>query len=59
MKRAELKRWLAKQGATFAPGKGSHFHVYLNGKKSVLAMHDADVPKGTYKAILKQLGLKG
>jgi mRNA interferase HicA len=58
MTSAELKRWLAKQGATFTPGNGSHLHVHLNGKKSVLAMHNADVPKGTHLAILKQLGLK-
>jgi len=24
MKSKEFKHWLAKQGATFAPGKGSH-----------------------------------
>ncbi|EDN65303.1 hypothetical protein BGP_6329 [Beggiatoa sp. PS] len=30
MKSKEFKHWLAKQGATFAPGKGSHLKVYLN-----------------------------
>jgi mRNA interferase HicA len=37
----ELKRWLAKQGATFTPAKGSHFHVYLNGKQSIIPMHQS------------------
>jgi hypothetical protein len=34
-----MKKWLEQQGATFAPGKGSHLNVFLNGKKSVLPMH--------------------
>jgi hypothetical protein len=37
----EFKRWLAKQGATFEPGKGSHLKVFLNGRQSVLPMHHA------------------
>lgn len=31
MKASEFKRWLAKQGATFEPGRGSHLKVYFNG----------------------------
>jgi mRNA interferase HicA len=53
-----LKRWLAGQGATFTPAKGSHFHVVLNGKKSIIPMHQKDIPTGTVEAIKKQLGLK-
>jgi len=53
----EFKRWLAQQGATFKPGKGSHLKVYLNGKQSVLPMHASDIKKGTLEAIKKQLGL--
>ena len=34
-----MKKWLAQQGATFQPGKGSHLNAFLNGKKSVLPMH--------------------
>jgi mRNA interferase HicA len=34
MKSKEFKHWLAKQGATFAPGKGSHLKVYLNRRQS-------------------------
>jgi mRNA interferase HicA len=53
----ELKRWLEKQGATFTPGKGSHLHVEVNGKFSVLPMHGKDLGL-LANAIKKQLGLK-
>ncbi|MEQ1636751.1 MAG: type II toxin-antitoxin system HicA family toxin [Methylococcales bacterium] len=58
MKSIEFKRWLAKQGATFQPGKGSHLKVYLNHKQSVLPMHNTELKTGTVEAIKKQLGLK-
>ncbi len=58
MKSEEFKRWLAQQGASFKPGKGSHLKVELNGKKSVLPMHSKELKKGTLEAIKKQLGLK-
>lgn len=54
----EFKRWLAKQGATFKPGKGSHLKVFLNGRQSVLPMHNAELKTGTVEGIKKQLGLK-
>ena len=41
MKYSEFKRWLEKQGARFAPGKGSHLHVQLNGRHSVFPFHGA------------------
>jgi len=49
MTSAELKRWLAKQGATFAPGKGGHIRVYLGGRFTVMPMHGSrkDLAKGT------------
>jgi len=55
----EFKRWLAEKGATFKPGKGSHLKVYLNGKQSVLPMHNAELGTGLVESIKKQLGLKG
>lgn len=58
MNSAEFKRWLAKQGATFLPGKGSHLKVTLNGRHSVLPMHSAELKTGTVEAIKKQLGIK-
>ncbi len=58
MKSSEFKRWLAEQGATFGPGKGSHLKVYLNDRQSVLPMHGKEMKKGTVEGIKKQLGLK-
>ena len=55
----EFKRWLAKQGASFVQGKGSHVKVFLNGRQSVLPMHAAELKTGTVEGIKKQLGLKG
>ena len=54
-----MKKWLAQQGATFQPGKGSQLNVLLYGKKSVLPMHGtAELGKGLEAAIKRQLGLK-
>lgn len=59
MNSKQMKRWLEQQGATFAPGKGSHLNVFLNGRKSVLPMHGAaELGKGLEAAIKRQLGLK-
>jgi mRNA interferase HicA len=58
MNSKEFKRWLSQQGATFQAGKGSHLKVYLNGKQSVLPMHNTDLKTGTVEGIKKQLGLK-
>ena len=58
MNSKEFKRWLTQQGATFLPGKGSHLKVYLNGRQSVLPMHNTNLKKGTLEGIKKQLGLK-
>lgn len=59
MNPSEFKRWLAKQGAAFEPGRGSHLKVFLQGRQSVLPMHAAELKTGTVEAIKKQLGLKG
>jgi len=58
MNSKEFKRWLARQGATFITAKGSHVKVYLNGKQSILPMHNAELKTGTVEGIKKQLGLK-
>lgn len=36
---------------------GSHTKVLLNGRGTVVPRHATDLPKGTFRAILKQLGL--
>ena len=38
-------------------GRGSHVVVVLNGQPSTIPVHRGDMPLGTYRAILKQLGL--
>lgn len=58
MKSAEFKRWLADQGVAFKPAKGSHLKVYLNGRQSILPMHNKELGKGLVESIKKQLGLK-
>ena len=58
MTSSEFKRWLAAQGATFKPGKGSHLRAELDGKVSVLPMHNKELGTGLVAAIKKQLGLK-
>ena len=60
MNSKELKRWLAKRGCSFdeSLGKGSHIKVYYENQWSVLPMHSKDLPKGTVRAIIKQLGLE-
>jgi mRNA interferase HicA len=58
MKSSEMKRWLTKLGATFQPGRGSHLHVVLNGRRSVIPMHNKELGKGLAEQIKKDLGLK-
>ncbi|HEY0797031.1 MAG TPA: type II toxin-antitoxin system HicA family toxin [Acidisarcina sp.] len=58
MKSKEFKRWLSELGATFKTGKGSHLKVYLNGRQSVLPMHNAELKKGLVEGIKKQLDVK-
>ena len=49
----ELKRWLARQGCTFASGKGGHLIVRLGERVSTLPMHgkNYELPKGTVEGI--------
>jgi mRNA interferase HicA len=51
-----MKRWLAAQGATFQPAKGSHVKVFLNGKQSILPMHGAEMKTGTVEAHQETVG---
>lgn len=52
-------RWLAKQGVTFGSQRGSHLKLFLNGRQSILPLHDKELGKGLVETIKKQLGLKG
>ncbi|HVC61162.1 MAG TPA: type II toxin-antitoxin system HicA family toxin [Acetobacteraceae bacterium] len=38
-------------------GSGSHLKVGLSGKTTVIAMHRMDVPPGTVRKVLTDLGL--
>ena len=58
MKSSEFKRWLARQGATFKPGSGSHLHVFLNGRRSILPMHNKELSTGVLKSIKRDLELE-
>ena len=58
MNSKEFKRWLAQQGVTFGEMRGSHLKVYLNGKQSIVPMHNTDLKKGLVEGVKKQLGLK-
>jgi mRNA interferase HicA len=58
MKYSEFRRWLSKQGATFSPGKGSHFKVTLNGKTTVFPDHGSkEIGTGLVSKIKKDLGM--
>jgi predicted RNA binding protein YcfA (HicA-like mRNA interferase family) len=55
---AALKRLARKRGWTFDRVEGaSHTHVTLNGRRTVVPRHAKDMRIGTFRAILKQLGL--
>jgi mRNA interferase HicA len=41
----KCKRWLVEQGAIFGSAKRSHLKVYLNGRQSVLPMHNTELKK--------------
>lgn len=60
MNSRQFKKWLAKQGATFEPGKGGHLIARLGALKSILPMHGGRKQLGTglVEKIKKDLGLK-
>ena len=60
MNSAQFRRYLARQGCTFEPGKGGHLIVRLGNRKSILPQHGGKKQLGTglMDAIKKDLGLK-
>ncbi len=56
----QFRRWLAKQGCTFEPGKGGHLIVRRGDRVSVLPMHSGrrQLGKGLMERIKKDLGLR-
>jgi predicted RNA binding protein YcfA (HicA-like mRNA interferase family) len=63
MKSADLRRRLnrlaTRRGWEIIEtlGSGSHLKVRLNGKTTVIAMHRSDMPPGTFRKVLRDLGL--
>jgi len=60
MTSAEFKRWLARRGCSFEPGKGGHLVVLRGSRKTSLPMHGKNKELGTglVEKIKKDLGLK-
>ena len=54
-----LRRFARRRGVELVeePGEGSHRKVRLGARRTVVPMHKRDIPTGTWRAILKQLGL--
>jgi predicted RNA binding protein YcfA (HicA-like mRNA interferase family) len=54
-----LKRLATRRGWSIVEtqGSGSHLKVRLNGKTTVIAMHRTDMPAGSFRKVLKDLGL--
>ena len=54
----EVIQVLEKNGFALSRSKGSH-HVFRHpdGRKTVVPLHNKDLPKGTLMAIIKQSGL--
>ena len=44
-------------GHTTVPGDGGHLKVFHDGRRTIVSMHRQDIKPGTFRAILKQLGL--
>lgn len=60
MNSGQARRFLARQGCTFEPGKGGHLIVRRAGRVSVLPQHGGakELGKGLWLKILKDLDLK-
>lgn len=54
-----LRRLAARRGLDFEIFEGkNHTKIALDGQRSVVGRHSADLKTGTLHAILRQLGLK-
>ncbi len=40
-------------------GKGSHGRLFYGARRTIVAEHRGDIPAGTLRAMMKQLGLEG
>jgi predicted RNA binding protein YcfA (HicA-like mRNA interferase family) len=54
-----LRRLAARRGWAIEISEGgNHTKVTLNGRRTVVGRHPADLKSGTFRAILKQLGIE-
>ena len=60
MTSAELLRKLRGLGVAIerSRGKGGHVMLELHGRRSVMSTASGDMPNGTVRTILRQLGLR-
>lgn len=54
-----IRRLCTKRGWSYVtkPGKGDHMKIWVNGRRSVIPMQRGDIPIGTFRQILRDLGL--
>ena len=54
-----IERYAARCGLGYRveQGKGSHRKIWLGARRSMVPLHGGDLPLGTYRAILRQLGI--
>ena len=59
IKPKELVKILKNKGFVQGRREGSHISMinYSNGARTVVAMHNREIPKGTLMAILRESGL--
>jgi mRNA interferase HicA len=63
MRSAELLRKLRKLAKAreidlqIRPAKGSHQKVYFGNRYSIIPLHGTELPTGTFRKILKDLGV--
>lgn len=55
----QFRRWLAKKGCTFAPGRGGHLDVKRGERKSYIPQHGGakQLGKGLIRKIMKDLDI--
>ncbi|MGQ0663739.1 MAG: type II toxin-antitoxin system HicA family toxin [Pseudomonadota bacterium] len=60
MNARQFRKWLARQGCVFSPGRGGHLKVRRGERSSQLPMHGARQQLGTglIEKIKKDLDLK-
>lgn len=58
MTASELRRRLARLGCTFEDGT-KHTIIYFKGERTLMPRHPShEIKTGTYRGILKRLGIK-